>query len=148
MERAVARASVLASSLWRTDTSNLPELCGMLNPETEEASVSRAVTEAQGSLLGNLNQLISSELETFQDKISENQKNLADSQLSKINNNILSNDGYSFKRKSCEDQYKFKAKVLDRIQDAEAFLEQTHDGASVAAREKVSKGDIFDYFIS
>ena len=43
----------------------------MLNPETEgfiQASVSRAVTEAQGSLLGNLDQLISSKLETFQDK--------------------------------------------------------------------------------
>ena len=39
-----------------------------------QPSVSRAVTEAQGSPLGNLDQLISAKLETFQDKISENQK--------------------------------------------------------------------------
>ena len=83
--------------------TNFPGLCGMLNPETEgfiQSSVARAVTEAQGNLLGNLDQLISSRLDSFQDKISENQNTLADSQLSKIKNNILSNDGYSFKRKS------------------------------------------------
>ena len=48
--------------------------------------------------------------------------------------------GCSFKRKSCEDKYKFNVKVLDKLQDAETFLDQSMDNASLAAKEKVSEG--------
>lgn len=113
-----------------------------------EANVARAVSQVHGTLLENFEQLVSSKLESFHEKISENQKNLADSQLSKIKSNILSNDGYSFKRKSCEDQYKFNVKVLDKIQDAEAHLDKAGDSASIAAKEKISEGEILFFIYS
>ena len=87
--------------------------------------------------VGQFGSVLFLKLEAFEAKISENQKTVAENQMSKIQTNILAYDGYSFKRKSCEDQYNFNAKVLDKLQDAEVLLEQNSDGAG--AREKVSE---------
>ena len=102
--------------------------------------VRAAVNEAQSSLLGALNQLMSLKLDSMQNKISENQQKLSNSQMAKIQSNILTYDGYNFKRKSCEDQFKFNVKVMDKLQDAESALERNQDSASLAARENICEG--------
>ena len=102
--------------------------------------VRAAVNEAQSSLLGALNQLMSSKLDSMQNKISENQQKLSISQMAKIQSNNLTYDGYNFKRKGCEDQFKFNIKVMDKLQDAESAHERTQDSASLAAREKNCEG--------
>ena len=59
-------------------------------------AVSSAVNDAQNNLLSAFDQMISSKLERVKSQISENQKQLSESQISKIQNNILCNDAYSF----------------------------------------------------
>ena len=48
-----------------------------------------------------------------------NQKNSADTQLSKMKKDILPDDNYVFKRTSCEDQFKFNIKLSTKLRDAE-----------------------------
>ena len=42
---------------------------------------------------------MSSKLDSMQNKISENQQKLSDSQMAKMQTNILMHEGYTFKRK-------------------------------------------------
>ena len=110
-----------------------------MEPEVEvmvQEKVRAAVSGAQTNLLGAFEQLMSSKLDSMQNKISENQQKLSDNQMAKMQTNILMHEGYTFKRKSCEDQYKFNVKVLGKFQDADAALERSGDSASLAAREK------------
>lgn len=65
------------------------------------------------------------------------QKNIADSQLSKIKEDILSNDSYVFKRKSCEDQFKFNVKVSSKLRDADVSVK---NGDAGAACSSISEG--------
>ena len=102
-----------------------------------------AMKEAQASLLGAFDQLMSAKLDSVQNKISDNQQKLSESQIAKIQSNILTNDGYKFKKKSCEDQFKFGIKLMDSLQDAGSALSRNNDPASLAAKEKISEGDYF-----
>ena len=84
--------------------------------------IRQAVVGSQTALMDKLDNLISSKLANFETKISESQRQISDSQLNKIQENILCNDNYAFKRKSCEDQFKFNLKVVGKLKDAEARL--------------------------
>ena len=98
--------------------------------------VKEAMKEAQASLLGAFDQLMSAKLDSVQNKISDNQQKLSESQIAKIQSNFLRNDGYKFKKKSCEDQFKFCVKLMDSLQDAESALSKNNDPDSLAAKEK------------
>ena len=104
-------------------------------------TVSSAVNDTQNNLLSAFDQMISSKLERVKSQISENQKQLPESQISKLQNNILCNDGYSFKRNGCEDQFKLNVKLMEKIPDADFHLERSQDSAALAATEKLSEGD-------
>ena len=84
--------------------------------------IRQVVVGSQTALMDKLDNLISSKLANFETKISESQRQISDSQLNKIQENILCNDNYAFKRKSCEDQFKFNLKVVGKLKDAEARL--------------------------
>ena len=88
-----------------------------------QREVREAVASSQKSLMDDISGLISSKFSTFEARFSENQRDLSENQLSKIQQNILSNENYQFKKKSCEDQFKFNAKVLGKLRDAEAHAE-------------------------
>ena len=64
-----------------------------------------SVRVVNNELMSHLDQLILSKLVSFESRITATQKNIADSQLSKIKEDMLTNDNYVFKRKSCEDQF-------------------------------------------
>ena len=53
-------------------------------------------------IMSQLDQLISTKLVSFENRITESQRNIADSQLNKMKEDMLTNDNYVFKRKSCE----------------------------------------------
>ena len=89
--------------------------------------VKQAVASSQATLLDKIDGLISSKFSTFETRISDAQKELSESQLAKIQQNILANDSYTFKRKSCEDQYKFNSKVATKLRDAEANMTNLKD---------------------
>ena len=84
-----------------------------------QREVRKAVASSQKSLMDDISGLISSILSTFEARFSENQRYLSENQLSKIRQNILSNENYKFKKKSCE----FNAKVLGKLRDAEAHAD-------------------------
>ncbi|MCG7876286.1 MAG: reverse transcriptase domain-containing protein, partial [Candidatus Thiodiazotropha endolucinida] len=67
--------------------------------------------------------LITSKFGSFEARFSENQKELSEFQLNKIQQNILSNENYQFKKKSCEDQFKFNSKIMGKLRDAEVHAE-------------------------
>ena len=89
--------------------------------------VKQAVASSQTALLSKLDSLISSKFTCFETKISDVQKDLSESQLAKIQQNILANDSYTFKRKSCEDQFKFNAKVATKLREAETSVTNLKD---------------------
>ena len=55
--------------------------------------VKEAMKEAQASILGAFDQLMSAKLDSVQDKIRDNQQKLPESQIAKLQSNILTNDG-------------------------------------------------------
>ena len=91
--------------------------------ERVQREVQQAVASSQKSFMDDISGLISSKFSTFEARFSDNQKELSESQLSKIQQNILSNENYQFKKKSCEDQFKFNSKVLGKLLDAEVHAE-------------------------
>ena len=101
----------------------------------EESRPSGSVVNNE--LMSQLDQLISSKLVSFESRITATQKNIADSQLSKIKEDMLTNDNYVFKRKSCEDQFKFNIKLSTKLKDADSA---NKSGDAVAASETISEG--------
>ena len=69
-----------------------------------EDRVNQAVAGSQAALLDKIDRLISTKFAVFESRVSDTQRQISDTQLSKIECNILNNDSYRFKRKSCEDQ--------------------------------------------
>ena len=88
-------------------------------------------------IMSHLDQLISSKLACLEDRMTSTQKSIADSQLSKMKEDILSNDNYVFKRKSCEDQFKFNVKLSSKLRDAEDAVKS---GDAGLATGKISEG--------
>ena len=122
--------SVLASKLRRAHIivfQPLRVLHNAMDPEQQarfiEERVQSAVICSQAALMNKLDGLISSKFASFEDKISTSQQDISANQLAKIQNTILANDNYTFKRKSCEDQYKFNSKVTTTLRDAQSNME-------------------------
>ena len=88
-------------------------------------------------IMSHLDQLILSKLACLEDRMTSTQKSIADSQLSKMKEDMLSNDNYVFKRKSCEDQFKFNVKLSSKLRDAEDAVKS---GDAGLATGKISEG--------
>ena len=93
-------------------------------------------------LLSHLDQLISSKLACLEDRMPSPQKSIANSQLSKMKEDMLSNDNYVFKRKSCEDQFKFNVKLSSKLRDAENAVKS---GDAGLATGKISESFGLDF---
>ncbi|KAK3088526.1 hypothetical protein FSP39_020182 [Pinctada imbricata] len=91
------------------------------------------VEASHSALLGQLSTLISSKLERSE----KNQRELSEMQMSRIQNDILSQNTYKFKRKSCEDQYQFNSSVLGKMKEAESGLDH---GELCSAKQKLLEG--------
>jgi hypothetical protein len=95
--------------------------------------VRSAVMSSQTQILDHIDSLITSKLDTA----IQTQREISDAQMGKITQDILQHDVYNFKRKSCEDQFKFNTKVTGKLKEADAVLES---GNISDARAKISEG--------
>ena len=100
--------------------------------ELVQDSVNSAIVHSKNEILTGVQLLISSEMK----KVAENQRALADMQISKIAD--LSSD-YKFKRRSNEEQFKINKKVLGKLDDCERNLDCSETDK---ARENLAEGKI------
>ena len=94
--------------------------------------------------------LLTSRFAMFEQRISSSQRDISDSQLAKIQQNILSNDSYIFKRKRNEEQFKAKVRVIDKLREPDSHLtdslSQNISESTVLAKARVSEGiDILNH---
>jgi hypothetical protein len=99
--------------------------------------------EEENEMLSRIEALINSKFETFEQRMSDTQKELSQSQLSVIQENLM-HDNYTFKKKGHEQQYRVNSQVIDKQRHAEANVHEanrsTHCEAADNAISKISEG--------
>ena len=100
--------------------------------ELVQGSVNSAIVRNKNEILTGVQLLISSEMK----KLTENQRVLADMQISKIAD--LSSD-YKFKGRSNEEQFKINKKVLGKLDDCKRNLDCSETDK---AKENLAEGKI------
>ena len=107
----------------------------MEQPGTIQEQVKNAIAASQNGLMDEMRLLISSEMQ----KMSEKQKEIADSQISKIEHSI--NDTYKFKRRGNEEQYKHNQKVLNKFTEAESLIQSEFEPQNFEkAKKTIAEG--------
>ena len=97
--------------------------------------VVNAISESQNSIMSQMKDLITSEMGKMQNQ----QQKLADTQMTKIESLA---DGYKFKRRGNEEQFKHNANVITKVREADNLLDPrscSPDNIS-AAKEKLAEG--------
>jgi hypothetical protein len=98
------------------------------------------MAEPQNELLSQIERLISSKLEDFQ----QSQKDFSQAQISKLQESLKNNatDSYTFRKKGNEEQSKVNSHVLEKLQEAGGFLRDVVRPceALVSAQEKIAEG--------
>ena len=109
-----------------------------------DPAVEQRIQQSQNDILTNIDTLLTSRFAMFEQRISSSQRDISDSQLSKIQQNILSNDSYTFKRKGNEEQFKANVRVIDKLREADSHLtdslSQNTAESTVLAKARVSEG--------
>ncbi|MCG8049359.1 MAG: zinc finger domain-containing protein [Candidatus Thiodiazotropha endolucinida] len=115
-----------------------------------DPALEQRIQQSQNDILSNIDRLISTKLASFEQKISSSQRDISDSQFAKIQQNILLNDSYSFKRKGNEEQFKANVRVLDKLREADSHLKDSlilqYDESVVSAKTRITEGiDILNH---
>jgi len=101
------------------------------------------IMNSENSMLSNLETLITSKLEAFEKRITENQQ-FSQQQLSSIQENLNNNDSYLFRKKGNEEKHKANGKALRRMKEADGFLRDALASVSAddlsAAQRTVAEG--------
>lgn len=94
--------------------------------------------------LSSMETLMTTKLTAFEQRMEASQREISQSQLSHIQQNLSSSDSYTFRRKGNEEQHKVNSQVLDRLRDADGYLKdaaRTNDiAAVVSAQGKIAEG--------
>jgi hypothetical protein len=103
----------------------------------------------ENALLSRMEELINAKFQTFEERINSTQRELSQAQISAIQENLVS-DGYTFKKKGHEQQFKVNAKVLDKMQQADGYIQEavkdSSNDAAESARQKLVEGmNILNY---
>ncbi|XP_071122449.1 uncharacterized protein [Mytilus edulis] len=102
--------------------------------------VQEAVSTAQNDIVHHMDRIIKSSFDAFQKSTNENQRQLSETQLAKIEE--MNSDNYVFKRKGNEEQFKVNSKVPNKMKEARCFLredpEQTEQTQKAA--QSISEG--------
>ncbi|KAL5005756.1 hypothetical protein ScPMuIL_016914 [Solemya velum] len=104
--------------------------------------VKNAVNNVQRELLTNITTLMDSRLSALQSNIKQSQHDASRSQIAKIEQTLSLTDNYVFKRKGIENQFKHESKVLLKLTEANATLEDTELSfeAVQSAKTKIIEG--------
>ena len=108
-----------------------------------DPALEQRIQQSQNDILTNIDTLLTSRFAMFEQRISSSQRDISDSQLAKIQQNILSNDSYTFKRKRNEEQFKANVRVIDKLREADSHLtdslSQNTAESTVSAKARVSE---------
>jgi molecular chaperone DnaK (HSP70) len=92
-----------------------PALNSLIKQRVEEA-----VTNVQTDMLKHMDRIITNRFDTFQKSVKENQRELSETDLAKIEE--MNSDNYVFKRKGNEEQFKINSKIANKMKEARGFL--------------------------
>ena len=97
----------------------------------------------ENDMLSKMEELISSKLNAFEQRMERTQRELSQSQISVIQTQLTS-DNYSFRKKGNEEQHKVNSQVLEKMKEADGYLRETSRDstgeASLMAQRKISEG--------
>ncbi|XP_038066172.1 uncharacterized protein LOC119736212 [Patiria miniata] len=100
--------------------------------------VEAKIQDNQAVLLSQLDKLMSSKLNKFQQQIQENQRDLSDVQVVKIEE--MTKDSYTFRKRGNEEQHKVNVKAIRKMKEADAILEADSATSYIGeARAKISE---------
>lgn len=100
-----------------------------------QRQINLTIKEANNEILSQFSSILDSRLSTVQRNINEKQKVIAERQEAKIEQVFV--DGYKFKKRGNEEQYKHNAKVMAKIKKANEEMEENR---IQEARQKISEG--------
>lgn len=101
--------------------------------------ITQEVSNSQNIMLTQLENMMTNKLQNFNDKISENQKQLSETQVAKIE--ALNSDSYKFRSRGNEEQHKVNVKVAQKMKEADFALKEMDQSAKILeAEEKISEG--------
>ena len=102
--------------------------------------VKSVVADSQQQLLNNLDTMMNSRFNAFHEELQKSQVDVSNTQLAKLESTIA--DNFTFKRKGNENQFKHEAKVLSKLKEVNAHLNEPtfgHDSMN-SAKQKLSEG--------
>ena len=86
---------------------------------------------------------MNSKFEAFEQRIGNTQREISQSQISVIQNNLAA-DNYTFKKKGHEQQYRVNAQIMDKLRQADGFVREASSTVQSEAAEqainKISEG--------
>ena len=108
------------------------------------------MAQDENVLLTRMEQLMDNKFQAFETKINERQRELSQTQIMAIQENLAGADNYVFRKKGHEQQHKVNNKVLSTLKQAEGFVSDVSRAAPSEAAEnakkKISEGiDILQY---
>ncbi|VDH98891.1 Hypothetical predicted protein [Mytilus galloprovincialis] len=81
-----------------------------------DRKIKDAMSQNQNEILQSIDRLMSSRLDTFQRSVHETQRQLSETQMSKIQQ--MNTENYVFKRKGKEEQFKVNTKIANKMKEA------------------------------
>ena len=98
----------------------------------------------KNDLLSQMDRLISSKLNAFEQRMESTQRNLSQSQISAIQEKLSASDNFTFRKKVNEEQFKVNSQVLNKMQEAAGHIQDTSRDntgeAALMAHSKISEG--------
>ncbi|CAC5406319.1 unnamed protein product [Mytilus coruscus] len=88
-----------------------------------DQKIKDAMSQNQNEILQSIDRLMYSRLDTFQRSVHETQRQLSETQMSKIQQ--MNPENYVFKRKGNEEQFKFNTKIANNMKEARSLLTET-----------------------
>ncbi|VDI24508.1 Hypothetical predicted protein [Mytilus galloprovincialis] len=90
-----------------------------------DRKIKDAMSQNQNEILQSIDRLMSSRLDTFQRSVHETQRQLSETQMSKIQQ--MNTENYVFKRKGNEEQFKVNTKIANKMKEARSILTESQD---------------------
>lgn len=106
-----------------------------MNADDIQGQINLTIKEANNEILSQFSNILDTCLSTVQRTINENQKVIAERQEAKIEQIFA--DGFKFKKRGNDEQYKHNANVMANIKEAN---EEMVEKRIQEARQKIPKG--------
>ena len=104
-----------------------------------DQKIQDAMSQNQNEILQHIDRLMSNRLDSFQRSVHETQRQLSETQLSKIEQ--MNHESYVFKRKGNEEQFKVNTKIANKMKEAKSLLtDQDNNENTTGAMRSINEG--------